>query len=328
MNARLAFSTAIQVDPDIMLVDEILSVGDIPFREKSFNAFMEFKKKGKTIILVSHDPQQIKSLCDKAIWIHEGIIQSSGNPEKVVDDYTKFILKLKNKKNFKNVSRGYTLNNTLNDFQGKNPLTNIDSPTFAKQVDESCPNGVKDYYAVVLNGSSQYLSRKTEPDIEVGNYSFLAGIWLKSTKKDSRFSLFQYGSGEKGKQMWRLIFVNGSLRANVDDGNTRLIVEDKEANRLLDGKWHFACMLVDRSNLVMHLFADGKSVASADISRIGANSLNSEGENFLIGAVKNRDGKIRGYFQDSLMNFQLYNIADYNLPQILSQGRREIIQMS
>jgi len=90
MNARLAFSTAIQVDPDIMLVDEILSVGDIQFREKSFNAFMEFKKKGKTIILVSHDPQQIKSLCDNAIWIHNGTIMEYGNPNEVTEKYSEF----------------------------------------------------------------------------------------------------------------------------------------------------------------------------------------------------------------------------------------------
>lgn len=91
MNARLAFSTAIQVDPDIILVDEVLSVGDISFQEKSFNTFMEFKKKGKTIVFVSHSIQQIEKLCDNVLWIHDGIIQSYGKPEIVLNKYKEFV---------------------------------------------------------------------------------------------------------------------------------------------------------------------------------------------------------------------------------------------
>ena len=90
MNARLAFSTAIQVDPDIMLVDEVLSVGDLPFQEKSFNAFMDFKKRGKTIVFVSHSLENITRLCDKALWIHEGIIKAYGDPNTVAEQYRTF----------------------------------------------------------------------------------------------------------------------------------------------------------------------------------------------------------------------------------------------
>lgn len=90
MHSRLAFSTAISVNPDILLVDEILSVGDITFNEKSFNALMDFKKRGKTIILVSHNIDVIKIHCDRVIWIHEGKIQSDGEPLKVVEEYSKF----------------------------------------------------------------------------------------------------------------------------------------------------------------------------------------------------------------------------------------------
>jgi len=89
MNARLAFSTALQVNPDIMLVDEVLSVGDINFQQKSFEAFMDFKRKGKTIVFVSHSPDLIERLCDRAIWIHEGKILSQGNPSEVIKEYKK-----------------------------------------------------------------------------------------------------------------------------------------------------------------------------------------------------------------------------------------------
>jgi lipopolysaccharide transport system ATP-binding protein len=90
MNARLAFSTAIQVDPDIMLVDEVLSVGDLPFQEKSFNAFMDFKKRGKTIVFVSHTLENITRTCDKALWIHEGSIKAYGDPITVAEQYRTF----------------------------------------------------------------------------------------------------------------------------------------------------------------------------------------------------------------------------------------------
>lgn len=88
--ARLAFSTAIQVDPDILLVDEILSVGDISFQEKSFRAFMDFKKSGKTIVFVSHAIDNVERLCDSVLWIHNSKIQDYGRPSEVVEKYRQF----------------------------------------------------------------------------------------------------------------------------------------------------------------------------------------------------------------------------------------------
>lgn len=87
MYARLAFSTAIQVDPDILVVDEVLSVGDLPFQQKSFETFLSFKKRGKSIILVSHNLDTVKDLCDRAIFIHKGRIHSIGKPEVVINAY-------------------------------------------------------------------------------------------------------------------------------------------------------------------------------------------------------------------------------------------------
>jgi len=90
MNARLAFATAVQVDPEILLVDEVLSVGDVPFREKSFQTFLSFKRKGKTIVFVSHSLKHVRRLCDRAIFIHGGKIQKSGRPDEVVDEFYNF----------------------------------------------------------------------------------------------------------------------------------------------------------------------------------------------------------------------------------------------
>jgi len=91
MHARLAFSIAMQVDPDILIVDEVLSVGDVPFQEKSFNAFMSFKKRGKTIVFVTHGLNQITRLCDRAIFLHNGRIHSTGKSNEVVNSFYRVV---------------------------------------------------------------------------------------------------------------------------------------------------------------------------------------------------------------------------------------------
>jgi lipopolysaccharide transport system ATP-binding protein len=87
MYARLAFAIGVQVDPDIMLVDEVLSVGDVGFQEKGFQTFLSFKKRGKTIVFVTHNLEQVKRLCDRALLIHDGRIHKIGLPDGVVDEF-------------------------------------------------------------------------------------------------------------------------------------------------------------------------------------------------------------------------------------------------
>jgi len=87
MKARLAFSTAISMDPDILFVDEALSVGDVKFNRKCFNTINQFKEKGRTILLVSHDLNVVSSFCDKTILLNEGSIQAYGDPRDVTRVY-------------------------------------------------------------------------------------------------------------------------------------------------------------------------------------------------------------------------------------------------
>ena len=89
MYMRLAFSVAINVDAEILLIDEILAVGDQHFQEKCFAKLQELKESGKTIVIVSHALSSIKELCDRAIWIYEGEIKMDGKTEKVVEEYLK-----------------------------------------------------------------------------------------------------------------------------------------------------------------------------------------------------------------------------------------------
>ena len=89
MIMRLAFSTAMYTDPDIFLIDEVLSVGDESFQKKCSEKFDEFKKDKKTIILVSHSLESVKKICKNAILLHKGDIISEGECKKVIDDYHK-----------------------------------------------------------------------------------------------------------------------------------------------------------------------------------------------------------------------------------------------
>ena len=87
MRARLGFSTALQVNPDILLVDEILSVGDAVFRKKSFDAFLNFKKNKKTILYATHNLSNLKELCDRVLLIHHGKLVTIGKPDDVIKKY-------------------------------------------------------------------------------------------------------------------------------------------------------------------------------------------------------------------------------------------------
>jgi lipopolysaccharide transport system ATP-binding protein len=87
MTVRLAFSTAIQTDPDILLVDEVLAVGDESFQRKCGEKIDEIREAGKTIILVSHAMGTVQELCERCILIHGGKIIESGETEKVIERY-------------------------------------------------------------------------------------------------------------------------------------------------------------------------------------------------------------------------------------------------
>ena len=89
MYMRLAFSIAINVDAEILLIDEILAVGDQHFQEKCFNKLQELKESDKTIVMVSHSLDQIENLCTRAIWINNGLVEMDDTPSKVIPEYLK-----------------------------------------------------------------------------------------------------------------------------------------------------------------------------------------------------------------------------------------------
>lgn len=89
MYMRLAFSVAINVDADILLIDEILAVGDQHFQDKCMNKMLELKNEGKTMVFVSHSESSVKFLCDRAVWLSDGKIRMDGKTEDVLKIYSK-----------------------------------------------------------------------------------------------------------------------------------------------------------------------------------------------------------------------------------------------
>ena len=89
MYMRLAFAVAINVDAEILLVDEILAVGDQHFQEKCIAKMKELKKQGKTMVFVTHSMETVKEFCSRAVWLSNGVIKMDGKPDEVIEEYIK-----------------------------------------------------------------------------------------------------------------------------------------------------------------------------------------------------------------------------------------------
>ena len=87
MMARLGFSVAIHLDPDVLVLDEVLAVGDIEFQKKCVDKILDFRHQGKTLLFVSHSPGAVESLCQRAVWLEMGRVRRDGPAPEVVAEY-------------------------------------------------------------------------------------------------------------------------------------------------------------------------------------------------------------------------------------------------
>ena len=87
MTVRLAFAVMIQADTDILLIDEVLAVGDASFQQKCADVFFDMRESGKTVVLVTHDMGSVETYCDRAMLIHDGDVLLNGDPEEVAKEY-------------------------------------------------------------------------------------------------------------------------------------------------------------------------------------------------------------------------------------------------
>ena len=96
MYMRLGFAVAINVDPDVLLVDEVLAVGDESFTHKCFDKLAEFRRRGRTVLLVTHSLDLVTRFCDEALWLDAGVIREQGDPKRVVDAYLMDVARVEN----------------------------------------------------------------------------------------------------------------------------------------------------------------------------------------------------------------------------------------
>jgi len=89
MQVRLAFAVAIQADGDIYLLDEVLAVGDFEFQKKCEKVFEDFRKKRKTVILVTHSMENVEKFCDRGIWLEKGIVKGNNSAKIICEQYGK-----------------------------------------------------------------------------------------------------------------------------------------------------------------------------------------------------------------------------------------------
>lgn len=97
MYMRLGFSVAINVDPDVLLVDEVLAVGDEAFTHKCLDKFADFRRRGRTVLLVTHSLDMVTRLCDEALWLDHGMLRGQGDPRRVIDAYLMDVAAAENK---------------------------------------------------------------------------------------------------------------------------------------------------------------------------------------------------------------------------------------
>ena len=92
MYSKLAFSITAILETDIILIDEVLSVGDVHFKEKSYNKMKELiSNEDRTVVIVSHSTKTLVELCDKVIWLHDGLIKDEGDPATIMEKYEAFM---------------------------------------------------------------------------------------------------------------------------------------------------------------------------------------------------------------------------------------------
>lgn len=134
MYSRLSFSIGININPDILIADEVLAVGDIKFSQKCLRKMHEFKSKGKTVILVTHDTSTIGVFCNRAIWIKDGLIFQDGDATSVAEDYKNFMLydklpeeHIKTQSELNKKPEGSTTNKNYHHFSSNDHWINIEN---------------------------------------------------------------------------------------------------------------------------------------------------------------------------------------------------------
>lgn len=231
MYMRLAFSVAINVDADVLLIDEILAVGDVSFQTKCFEKLKEIKAKGTTIIIVSHSLGQIEQICDKTIWIEEGEIKEAGVPKFVHEHY----LYTMEEKRLKKIEEEYH-NKEEESVENKEILKVIDQKDLEEHPDWSenaLRTGNRDIYFTKV----QLLDKNRKPTIifETGE-PFIVYMEYKC-KKNDKYGNFGVGiNRDDGVYCYgtNTIIEYGTMIKAERQGSVEMVIQN---NTLLPAKY-------------------------------------------------------------------------------------------
>lgn len=196
MFARLAFSIAVNINPDILIVDEALSVGDIQFQQKSIKKMIEFSKNGKTILFVSHDINSIKILCDSAILIDDGRLIDQGEPKKIINFYQNMMIEDSHQGKLKFKQR-----KSIESSSGKNMESSMNIATTGEVelLDLVCKNETNKNIKYIISESILKICFKIKPlkDLAEPHYGFI----LRNKYGISAFEINTYRMKYKTKPL-------------------------------------------------------------------------------------------------------------------------------
>lgn len=223
MYMRLAFSVAINVDADILLVDEILAVGDASFQAKCFNKMQEIKSEGKTIVIVSHDTGSIERLCDRAVWIDEGHKRLDDFPHDVIAVYLDKIMNKQNN-NVENQQNDDEVEETESSDEKSNVSNNNNNRTGNKYIE------IKDIRMFGMENDKEQYNFKPEDKVKIS---------IKYKRNNNIISDSAVGIG-----IFRLdgincygtnTYIDNSQKLKVkDEGTIEIIIEKMQ---LLEGEY-------------------------------------------------------------------------------------------
>lgn len=296
MFARLAFSCAINVEPDILIVDEILSVGDMRFQAKCFNKFKEFKKQGVTILYVGHDVGMMRTFCDRCIWLNNGKMVADGDPVFITSKYTEFMYcddqsdftefkKFEGKKEVENKPKDEIIKNEekINEDEQKNSSDEQKEEIIEKEENSSSNN---------INISDKVAKGSIFPNA-LAHWGTNIGMITKvelCDKNGQEKNLF-----DADERIKINIFFNDDLSVNHENLSVAFSIKNKEG-----------------TDLIVKTTYDEK----IDIKEIPKHILSFEfvpmlatGEYYLVVAIENRENMNPTYFEyvEGVQFFKIYS---------------------
>lgn len=237
MFARLAFAVSINVDPDILIVDEALAVGDMKFQLKCMDKFNEFRERGKTILFVTHDINSVKRFCTRAVWINKGTIMDQGDVNRVTDAYLDYLkVSLNDEYNKSDITSNKTQESINKSNSEKNSEKNIDN----------------------LNNSSDYINIKSFRLLNSNGEEI--DVVKHNEKIRVEIEYMSYGYEEEiviGAAILRIdnLYVCG-LNSLLDKivikcktGLNKIVLEYENIN-LVSGKYYFDCGIFEKNAYV------------------------------------------------------------------------------